>query len=454
MALFEDQVQRIKDKLSQARKRDKDLTVFGASNHKYRINDPATAEKVSRLEEEYGIELPDCYKSFILQVGNGGIAYLNSAAGPFYGIYPLGENIDELIGDNTEIYLRNDCIIYPGMSDEYWQSLNVNIDNDDISDEDYEKEKGKIFGGILPVGSQGCSYLHGIIINGRYRGRVVNLSADGQKPKFTFENNFLDWYERWLDEIISGELLDDGPGWFGYSMGGPDSAMIHLFLETNSIQQKEDCLTGILSKKKIEAATIKIVEEQYVNGANEFKMELLQILTKFAYEKAKPYLVQLARTDLGSVCKFVHWYAKGKSAEWLSLISEYIGSIDDAEDFRFCTYILVGTKTDFGHLIVPFTQKDDEKIRVTAFYTLGQLKNKSDFLDTFIKGLNDHSDQVIHITLQALSDVRSKKLLEHYKRIAEKFPEEKNYILANLNYRLAEYGLTNKTILTQGNTGN
>jgi hypothetical protein len=35
----------------------------------------------------------------------------------------------------------------------------------------------------------------------------------------------------------------------------------------------------------------------------------------------------------------------------------------------------------------------------------------------------------------------------HYKQLAEKFPEEKDYILTNLNQRLADYGLSNKTIL-------
>jgi hypothetical protein len=453
MTLFDDQIQRIKNKLTQAKKTDKDFKVFGASSHKYQVDHPVTIEEVSKFEDRYGIHLPDCYKSFILQVGNGGIAY-ESAAGPFYGIYPLGKNVDELISDNTEKYLRNDCVIYPGMSDQYWKSLNANIDNnDDISDEDLEQEHGKIFGGILPIGSQGCSYLHGVILNGTYKGRIVNLSIDMQQPQFTFEDNFLDWYERWLDEVISGELLEEGPSWFGYSMGGPDSALIRLFLAAEDIQQKTDCLAGILSKKKLEPATIQIAEEQFLNGRDEYKTKLLQIITKFDYERAKPYLVELVQTDIGSVCKFIYWYAKGKSAEWASLIGEYMERIDEDEAFRFCTYILVAGKTDFGHLIVPFTQKDNENIRITAFYTLGQLKNKSDFLDIFIKGLNDDSNRVIHITLQALSTVHSTKLLEHYKRIAEKFPVEEDYILSNLNHRLAEYGLTNKTILVKKEFG-
>lgn len=445
-----DQIQRIKEKLPKAKKADSRLEVFGASDHHYQLNGPATAEEVSNFEEKYGIHLPDCYRSFILQVGNGGISYSNSAAGPFYGIYPFGQNVNELIYDNIEEHLKNDCVIYPGMTDQYWQSLNEYIDShEDISDEDLEKELAKIFAGILPIGSQGCSYVHGIIINGAYSGRVVNLDMDRHKPVFAFENNFLDWYERWLDEVISGELLKEGPAWFGYSMGGTDTAIIRIYLDADTIQQKTDCLAGILNKNKIEATTIQIIEEQFLNGPDEFKTKLLAILAKFDYEKAKPYLIELAKTDLKTVCQFIFWYAKDKSAEWFSLICEHIERIDDAETFKFCTYILTATEKDFGPLIVPFSQKDNEEIRVTAFYTLGQLKNKKDFLETFIKGLNDPSNRVVHITLQALSEVHDTRLLQHYKRIAENFPEEKDYVLANLNHRLADYGLTNKTILNK-----
>ena len=448
MILFSDQIQRIKDKLPQAKKADESLKVFGADSHKYQLKEPVTAAEVAKFEEKYGVNLPDCYKSFILQVGNGGISYAKSAAGPFYGIYPFGENVNGLIYDDTEKYLKNNCVIYPGISDQDWGVLTAKIDgDDDISDEDYEKELGKIFGGILPIGAQGCSFIHGIIINGAHKGRIVNLSLDRQTPRFTFEHNFLDWYERWLDEVISGELLREGPTWFGYSMGGTDTEIIRLFLKANTLQQKEDCLAGIFDKRKIEATTIQIIEEQFLDSEGDLKTTLLEILTKFDYERAKPYLVELAPSDLGSVCKFVYWHAKDRSAEWFSLINKNIACIDNEDAFRFCTYILMATKKDFSHLIIPFTQNEDEDIRGTAFYTLGQLKNKEGFLDVFIKGLSDNSNSVILITLQALSDVHNTKLLEHYKRLAERFPEEQSYILSNLNSRLAGYGLTNKTII-------
>jgi len=446
MTDYNEQVQRIKQKLQAAKKADTKLKVFGADSHKYTLSKPATAEEVTQFEQQYSIELPGCYKAFLLQVGNGGNAYASSAAGPFYGIYPLGKNVDELIYDTVERDLKNDCIIYPKMPDDYWTSLTQKL-NDDLSDEDYGNERGRIFGGILPIGSQGCSYLHGIVLNGPYTGRVVNLDIDAQKPRFAFESNFLDWYERWLDEVISGQLMQGGPSWFGYSMGGLEEQLLELFLSAKDEEQKADCLNGILNKHTLQKEIVENIEQQVFQHTRGINAQLIQILCKFNYEKAKPYLIELVKTDLLSVFQFVYWYAKDKSREWAPVIEADISRIDDGETFRFCTYLLTETKGNFGPLIIPFTEKEDEDIRVTAFYTLGKLNNRQQFIDTFIKGLNDPSNRVIHTALQALSGVKDKRLLPHYKHLAEKFPVEQDYILSNLNQRLAEYGLTNVTVL-------
>lgn len=215
MENFSEQIQRIKIKLPVAKRSDKGLRVFGASSHKYQINKPVSITEIERFENKCNIKLPSCYKSFLSEIGNGGDSYMKSGAGPYYGIFPLGKNIDDLI-ENPEVHLSNQCIIHPELKDEEWKELNKNIDlNDDISNEDYEKERSKIFGGILPITSQGCTYINGLILNGSHRGRILNLDFDFQKPSFTHEKNFLDWYERWLDEVILGKLYES-PSWFGY----------------------------------------------------------------------------------------------------------------------------------------------------------------------------------------------------------------------------------------------
>ena len=191
MTDFTGQIQRIRDKLQEAKKADKDLKVFGADTHTYFMNGPSSESEISEFEERYQIHLPECYKAFIAQIGNGGTGYMNSAAGPYYGIYSLGTNIDDLICDNAEMYLKDDCVIDPEMTDEYWKSLKKSMYAKDLSDEEFERKSAGIYGGILPVGSQGCTFIHGIVLNGPWKGRVVNLDMNGAKPLFAFDNNFL-----------------------------------------------------------------------------------------------------------------------------------------------------------------------------------------------------------------------------------------------------------------------
>ena len=50
-------------------------------------------------------------------------------------------------------YLNRPAIIDPAMTDEEWAALIKRIkDDDEISDEGYEKERETIYGGLLPIG--------------------------------------------------------------------------------------------------------------------------------------------------------------------------------------------------------------------------------------------------------------------------------------------------------------
>lgn len=218
MKEYSEQIRSIKQKLIFAKKADSDFKVFGANRHKYQINKPATIHEINTFEAKYSVQLPDCYRAFILEIGNGGNSYMNSGAGPFYGIYTLGEHLDEMTAGNPSSFLKNESPLYPNLSDEDWSKICKILNNDNVSDKDYYEELERIFAGIMPLGSQGCSYLHGLVVNGPFKGRVINLEKSAElKPMFVHENNFLDWYERWLDEIISGKLITKSSGWFGYA---------------------------------------------------------------------------------------------------------------------------------------------------------------------------------------------------------------------------------------------
>lgn len=440
-----DQIERIKKKLIIAKNTDKELKVFGASSHKYILSDTVKTADILEFEKDYKVSLPEDYKAFLTQIGNRGISYQDSAAGPGYGIFPLGKNVEEFICANPQKYLKEDCKLNPEMSDEFWKDLTKNIDeNENLSEEDFNTESGKVYAGILPIGTQGCAYYYGLVLSGEFKGRIVNVDLDQQKPFFVFESNFLDWYERWLDEITSEN--EDKHDLFNYTLGGAVSHILDIYVTTEDEETKIECLSGILKKRNIDSKVLDFIEEKYKSSIGKIQKMLLQTLVKFDYKRAYPYLIDFAKKDLLSVFQFVFWYAKDRSSDWFEFIKENIEKIKEEETFELCTYLLKEMKLDYGSIIIPFTTNINEKIRVSAYYSLGLLRNKSEYLNTFILGLSDHSNRVVHTVLQALDGIEDPKLLKYYKLLAERFPTEQDYILANLNHRLKAYGLTNRTI--------
>lgn len=213
MPLFETQLQRIKDKLTQANSTDADRKVFDAGTHQYQLNVPATEEQVLAFEQKHSIQLPGCFRSFLLAIGNGGTGLQGSGAGPGYGIYPLGYNVAE---DN---FLQYDCILDPAMSEDEWQSL-TEFEHGEatLTKEEYRLAAGKLFGGTLRLGTQGCTYYHALVLNGPLKGRVVNLDYNYMVPPIFTPNttNFLDYYEGWLDAVIDGTLKGPQAPEYGY----------------------------------------------------------------------------------------------------------------------------------------------------------------------------------------------------------------------------------------------
>ncbi len=58
------------------------LASFGASRHGHRLAPRIELEELIRFEASIGARLPEDYRAFLLQIGNGG-------AGPYYGLEPL-----------------------------------------------------------------------------------------------------------------------------------------------------------------------------------------------------------------------------------------------------------------------------------------------------------------------------------------------------------------------------
>ena len=444
---MKEQLIRIQQKLAQAKAADKNLEVFGADAHQYHLNPPVSEEKVRAFEKKYGLQLPECYRAFMLTIGDAKAKKSDFIAGPYYGLYAFGTSLDSLLYEKIETYLKAPCNLSPDMTQEEWETLSDPLlpseeEEEEEDDDKYFAERAKVFGGLLPLGSQGCTYEHALVLNGKYAGRVVNVDLDLLQPKFAFETNFLDWYERYLDEVISGQLIDDRPTWFGYHRGEPAEVLLNEYEHTTDRKTQTDCLEGVYHKKPpLEPALLDKIEK-LIALDNEDRTFLIEILTQSSYERAKPYLQDLVTKDPKKVFQFVWWYAKDHCADWVSVVKELLPTITDERTFDFATYLLTEGDDNFEEVILPFTDNENPQIRSTAYYTLGESEKREQYLDTFIKGLQETDTGVLCTVMQALSGLEDKRLLPYYKAIAKRFPEEKDYILSNLEHRLASFGLT------------
>ena len=84
-------------KLQKLKAQDIAFSIFGANTHKYNFNPILTEDEIFAFEQAYKINLPNEYRQFLMQVGNGG-------AGPFYGLYCIDNE------ENSKTDLPNDFL--------------------------------------------------------------------------------------------------------------------------------------------------------------------------------------------------------------------------------------------------------------------------------------------------------------------------------------------------------
>lgn len=314
---FEQQLNRIKEKLEAAKRADKECKVFSSKDHQYNWNKPITKDELADFEKLNHVSLPSEFSLFLTELGNGG-------AGPYYGIYPIKSNKH-----------------YPYLSSPVKAHLSLPIDEWDNLIASHEEEEffDTLYQGMLPIGTQGCAYEMMLIVTGEQRGRVVYINWDHYKPFITFEDHFLDWYERWLDEIILGYEID----WFGMNMSGDENELMQKFHQGRDEHWRTQAIYSMGKLPEISSDTILFLEEQCQHPAKEIQKAALQMLTKYSYDTAKPFLKVFLESenesDQLSSLKYIHWYAGENKKDWIEQIKVLLDTSSSPDNRRFINYI-------------------------------------------------------------------------------------------------------------------
>ncbi|MEH0936058.1 SMI1/KNR4 family protein [Micromonospora psammae] len=183
---------RVAAKLEAAASMPGDPVMFGAAAHRFRIGPPLPEDAVVAFEERHGVRLPADYRGFITMVGHGGPGRFGGA-GPFYGLHSLEDWDMGLRGMPDTTTLARPFPAEPGRVYEDWLAEVAPGDEDEP------------YSGTLALSDQGCGYLSLLVVSGPARGRVIDNCESKAGPIFTGDQDFLSWYERWLDAVRAGD---------------------------------------------------------------------------------------------------------------------------------------------------------------------------------------------------------------------------------------------------------
>lgn len=145
--------------------------VFGADEHRYRLNPRISIEQVRDFENTHSVSLPSDYRRFLLEAGNGG-------AGPAYGLYPLEET--PFYGDLAKPF---------GLTEEWEMPANTPVEYR-VPDEYYD--------GCLAISELGDGYQSLLVITGPAAGTIWEDYTCADSGIYPTGLNFKTWYRKWL----------------------------------------------------------------------------------------------------------------------------------------------------------------------------------------------------------------------------------------------------------------
>ena len=168
-------------------------------------------EVVVKFETEYEVALPEDYRQFLTEVGNGG-------AGPYYGMFGLGEMDDGWGYKFWKEMVDVGDVSRPFPHTGPWNDLSGKPDCDRDGSEESDRLWGAfeqryynpaIFNGAIPICHLGCAYRQWLVVTGAEAGHVwCDDSADygGLYPlseRGFARVTFYQWYRDWLDDALA-----------------------------------------------------------------------------------------------------------------------------------------------------------------------------------------------------------------------------------------------------------
>ena len=439
----------LKSLVTQVGARDPSHLIFGADRHKYKLNPPASPEQVRRFEEKHNLLLPEEYKFFLTQIGNGG-------AGPYYGLYSLEEAeryTEYLETTQTAAKQKDEEVPAPAfidrrMTPEDWAVRMEELDN--CSDDEYDSLMYKLCAGMLVIGTQGCTYDTVLMCRGSERGKIVYIDWNlepGYGPFFT-GMPFLYWYEMYFQEILQDHNLTS----YGYLCLKSEEELVKDFCEMDKKTGEEDnnmdfpplnkeqLLSSLFRFKTAAAETI-----DFLVALKEPELDAMrtELLFRFDLHRGREVFEQLlsgSNPDAAICC--ARRLPEGEKCRYYQPMLQLLYGENITEKNRLL-YFLHDCKCRRAGDIIAFAMDNNnkEETRKTAVYVIGTCDDKMNYVRELSELMRGESYWLAHTALQAVFRSKCRKLDDTYLWMWEKYKTDR-MMSANLKIAFQTNGIS------------
>lgn len=202
----------IRERLAWFGDNDSAATVFGASQHRWKVEPALDEGALVAFEAEHGVTLPAEYRAYLRHVGNGG-------AGPYYGLSPLAPLERDTMPSHHVVAkdAEGNVLAQGGTGPRPVPDVRSSPSRPFPLTKEWSLADGaapvepeaSVYDGCVYLCEQGCGYFDFLVVNGEAAGQVWSDYTAGDGSIVKAADDFLGWYERWLESAHVEWLVEN-----------------------------------------------------------------------------------------------------------------------------------------------------------------------------------------------------------------------------------------------------
>lgn len=373
------------------------------SMSKYKWNAPVMGRELLNFEEKYNVNLPEHYKIFMGFISDGA---------PFIEgeLYRLDEV--RVVGE-----LNHESLLYPHMEsgtfDTFIRTLEKELKRD---------SETLAFNGLLIIGEDNDGNDIALVVTGVYRGRLIVINTKSEDPFiFSYNLNFLDLYERWIDVLLKNRAVDN----VLIPIQETPINLCETYSNTSDKHYKMDVALTLgtyvhLEEKEVEFLKTIIVSETDLV----LKTELLKVVKKFDETFVISHLNKhLYSNDIDQLEHFIRSESDlyifneddyKRLVYLLTLFAEHV-QWDEVSTFELIVKMLNGSDYNKFEVLTPYLNHPKANVRAK---TVSLIVNVKDFRENKNELVSMLDDDVL-VVREVVNVLINSTMSDEYLRVFE-----------------------------------